>query len=492
MVRLPTVRRVAARAALAGVSCALVLSACAVGPTYHRPPPPDAPFATPEAAGTAAVGIQHFTPGATVVGDWWALFHSAQLDALIAQSLAHNPDLEAARAALQVANETALAQRGAFLPSVSASLAASRQRQAGTLAPVPNSNTFEYNLFTPQLTVTYAPDVFGATRRTAESLAAQTQAARFQMIAVWNTLASNVTVTVIQLASLDAQIDATQHSIDAGTQALDLTRYRLAKGYASRVDLAAQEAQLAQLKAGLPPLVKQRVQARDALAALTGRFPSQATAAAFPPLDSLQLPQELPVSLPSTLVAQRPDVRQAEANLHAASAQVGIATAARLPSLTLTADTGSTALSFSKLFTAGTGFWDLGAALATPVFEGGTLLHQQRAAKAAYAEAAGQYRSTVLAAFQNVADALAALDTDAKAVQASAEAEGAAQRLLDAAQRQYKDGYTDNLALLNAEQAWQQTRIASIQARANRLADTAALYQALGGGWWHHPDLAKP
>lgn len=491
MVRQPKGRGVAARTALAGMSYALLLSACAVGPTYHRPAPPKAAVMAPGTAVVAVDGAQHFTPGAEVSGDWWTLFHSVQLDALIAQALAHNPGLKAAQAAVQVANEAALAQRGAFLPSVTAGFAASRQRQAGTLAPVPNSNTFEYNLFTPQLTVSYTPDVFGATRRTAESLAAQTQAVRFQMIAVWNTLASNVAVTAIQLAALDAQIDATRHSIDAGTRMLELTRYRLAKGYASRVDLAAQQAQLAQLKASLPPLAKQRVQMRDALAVLTGNFPSQAASADLT-LDALHLPQNLPVSLPAALVAQRPDVRQAEANLHAASAEVGVATAARLPSLTLTADTGSTALAFSKLFTSGTGFWDLGASLVAPVFEGGALRHQQRAAKAAYAAAAEQYRGTVLTAFQNVADALAALDADARAAQASTQAEAATGRLRDAAQRQYQDGYADNLALLNAEQAWQQARIASIQAQANRLADTAALYQALGGGWWHHPDLAKP
>lgn len=436
-------------------------------------------------------GGAHFTPGAEVSGDWWTLFHSPQLDALIAQALAHNPDLKAARASLRVANENALAQRGAFLPSVTASLAASRQRQAGSLAPVPNSNTFEYNLFTPQLTVSYTPDVFGGARRGAESLAAQAQAARFQMIAVWNTLASNVAVTAIQLASLDAQVDATQRSIDAGTQMLDLVRLRQARGYASAADVAAQETQLAQLKASLPPLAKQQAQTRDALAVLTGRFPSQTSPATLQ-LAALHVPGDLPVSLPSALVAQRPDVRQAEANLHAASAQVGIATAARLPSLTLTADTGSTALTFSRLFTSGTGFWDFGASLVAPIFEGGTLLHQQRAAKAAYNVAAAQYRSTVLTAFQNVADTLAALDADAHAATETARAEQAAKRSLDLAARQHRDGYADNLALLNARQAWQQTRMASIQARANRLADTAALYQALGGGWWHHPDLAKP
>jgi NodT family efflux transporter outer membrane factor (OMF) lipoprotein len=475
----------------------LLLGSCAVGPDFKAPTPPavsaytprpaTATVATPDVAGGSA---QHFETDADIPGDWWTLFHSAPLDALIEAALKHNHDLKAAQAALRVAHENMLAQRGAFLPSVSANLSASRQRQPGSLAPVPESNAFLYNLYTPQLSISYTPDVFGGNRRAVESLKAQEQAARFQMIATWNTLASNVAVAAIQLASLQAQVDATRQLVDANTKMLDILRYQYAKGYASRIDLAAQEAQLAQTRATLPPLEKQLVQQRDQLAVLAGRFPSQATGEQIA-LDSLQLPAELPLSLPSTLVEQRPDVRQAQANLHAASAQIGVAAAARLPNMTLTADVGSTALKFSRLFTAGTGFWDLGAALTAPIFEGGTLQHQQRAAKAAYVEAAEQYRGTVLAAFQDVADTLAALDQDAKALQAAAQSEKAARLTLGLAQRQLKDGYAGTLQLLNAEQTYQQARIALVQAQANRFADTAALYQALGGGWWHHSDLSK-
>lgn len=479
------------------MAAALLLAACAAGPDFKAPAPPAvssytshpvaATVATPKVtAGTA----QHFEPGADIPGDWWTLFHSAPLNTLIAQALAHNHDLKAAQAALRVAHENTLAQRGAFLPSVSADMSASRQRQPGSLAPVPESNAFLYNLYTPQLSISYTPDVFGGNRRAVESLKAQEQATRFQMIATWNTLASNVAVAAIQLAALESQVDATRQAIAEGTKMLGVLRYQYAKGYASRVDLAAQESQLAQMQATLPPLAKQLAQQRDQLAVLTGRFPSQAPDQHFT-LASLQLPAELPLSLPSELVEQRPDVRQAQANLHAASAEVGVATAARLPSLTLTADTGSTALEFSKLFTGGTGFWDMAAGITAPIFEGGTLLHQQRAAKAAYVEAAEQYRSTVLAAFQNVADTLAALDQDAKALQAAAKAERAAKLTLDLTRRQLKDGYASQLQWLTAEQTWQQARIALVQAQANRYADTAALYQALGGGWWHHSDLSK-
>ncbi|WP_217316699.1 efflux transporter outer membrane subunit [Rhodanobacter sp. C06] len=476
---------------------AMLLAACAVGPDFKAPAPPAVGGYTPHpvstttaAPGVTAGAAQHLASGADIPGDWWTLFHSAPLNALIEQALAHNHDLKAAQAALRVAHEDMLAQRGAFLPSVSANFSASHQRQAGSLAPVPNSNAFQYNLYTPQLSISYTPDVFGANRRASESLKAQEQAARFQMIATWNTLASNVAVAAIQLAALQAQVDTTRQSIAAGEKMLGILHYQYAKGYASRVDLAAQESQLAQTRATLPPLEKQLAQQHDQLAVLTGRFPSQAADDRIT-LDGLQLPAELPLSLPSALVQQRPDVRQAQANLHAASAQIGVATAARLPNITLSADTGSTALEFSKLFTGGTGFWDVAGTLTAPIFEGGTLLHQQRAAKAAYAEAAEQYRSTVLNAFQNVADTLVELDQDANALQAAAKAEQAAKLTLDLTQRQLKDGYASQLQWLTAEQTWQQARIALVQAQANRFADTVALYQALGGGWWHHSELSK-
>jgi NodT family efflux transporter outer membrane factor (OMF) lipoprotein len=296
-------------------------------------------------------------------------------------------------------------------------------------------------------------------------------------------------VTAIQAGAIRSQIDATRQVIDLNSRMLEILRYQLEKGYASGLDVAAQESQLAQAQALLPPLLKQSAQLRDALAALTGVYPSQAPADDFE-LSSLKLPQDLPVSLPAALVEQRPDVLQAQANLHAASARVGVAIANRLPNITLTADAGSTALAMNQLFTSGTGFWGLGASATAPLFEGGTLLHQERAAKADYLQAAEQYRSTVLTACQNVADTLAALEQDAAALEAAARAADAAKVTLDLAQRQWQTGYAGYLALLNAEQAYQQALSALVQAQANRFADTAALFQALGGGWWHRPDLA--
>jgi NodT family efflux transporter outer membrane factor (OMF) lipoprotein len=482
---------------LIAASIIVSMGGCAVGPNFKRPAAPDVkdytakPLTpTAEAPNTAAGQSQRFAGGADISADWWTLFHSEPLSQLIEQSLSSNHDLKAARAALTVTHENVLAQRGAYYPSVSANFSATRQRQSGQISPELNSNIFLYNLFTPQVSISYVPDVFGLNRRTVESLAAQEQESRFQMIAVYTTLTSNVVVTAIQIGSLQMQIDATRELVGSATDSVKILRLQLEKGYAAGLDVAAVESQLAQFAATLPPLVKQEAQMRDQLAVLAGRFPSDAPAATFD-LSTLELPQDLPVSLPSALVSQRPDVLQAEANLHDASAKIGIAIANRLPNIVLSANAGSTAAEMTQLFSEGTGFWGIGASLTAPIFQGGTLLHQERAAKAAYEQAAEQYRSTVLTAFQNVADTLTALQQDAEAIKAAADAANAAKVTMDLAQRQWQSGYANYLALLSAQQAYQQGRISLISAQANRFADTAALFQALGGGWWHRADLAK-
>jgi NodT family efflux transporter outer membrane factor (OMF) lipoprotein len=480
---------------LVAAATLLAGAGCAVGPNFKKPAAPDGagysanpPVATVATANVSGGDAQRFADGGDLSADWWTLFHSTPLNELIENSLTNNHDLKAAQAALSVAHENVLAQRGAYYPSVTGSFSATRQRQSGQIAPTLNSNAFLYNLFTPQVSVSFVPDVFGLNRRTVESLQAQEQEARFQLIAAYTTLTSNVVVTAIQAGSLQMQIDATRQLIDLNGNMLQILQYQLAKGYANRLDVAAQESQLAQIAATLPPLLKQLAQQRDLLAILAGRFPNQAPDEKFD-LSSLQLPQEVPLSLPSALVAQRPDVRQAEANLHDASAKIGIAIANRLPSIALTANAGSAAAAVNQLFTSGTGFWGIGAAATAPIFEGGTLLHQERAAKAAYIEAAEQYRSTVLTAFQNVGDTLTALEQDADGLKSAAAAADAAKVTLDLVQRQLQDGYAGYLALLSAEQAYQQARITLVQAQANRFADTAALFQALGGGWWHRADL---
>jgi NodT family efflux transporter outer membrane factor (OMF) lipoprotein len=347
-----------------------------------------------------------------------------------------------------------------------------------------------FGLYTPQVSVSYVPDVFGLNRRTVESLRAQEEQTRFALVAVHIALSANVVAAAIQEASLREQIAATRQVIAVNTDMLKILRNQFAEGYASRLDVAAQESQFAQVAATLPPLLQQLAQQRDLLAVLSGGFPSQGTAEQFG-LSTLQLPQELPLSLPSKLVAQRPDVRQAEENLHSASALVGIAAANRLPNITLSADAGAMALAARQVFDSGAGFWTLAGTVTQPILQGGALLHKERAAKAAYVQAAEQYRSTVLTAFQNVADTLNALEHDADALNAAAAAKDAASITLDLAKQQWQTGYTSYLALLSAEQAYHQAVISLVQARANRYADTAALFQALGGGWWNRDDLAR-
>ena len=477
---------------------ALLLGAgCAVGPNFKKPPAPQvdgytpAPITTttgtPEVAGG---GAQHIVEGQDIPGAWWTVFHSKPLDDLIERSLKANPDLKAAQAALLLANENVRAQRGFYYPSAAAGFTADRSQTSKQLSPIPNANVFLYSLYTPQVSVSFVPDVFGLNRRTVESLRAQAQQARFALAATHITLSSNIAAAAIQEASLRAQIAATNELITINTNMVQILRNQFTNGYVGRLDVAQQESQLAQVAATLPPLMKQLAQNHDLLAVLSGGFPNQDLPEKFE-LSGLQLPQELPLSLPSQLVEQRPDVRQAEENLHFASAQIGVARANRLPSFALTADTGSAALGAANIFAAGTGFWDLAAGFAQPVFQGGTLLHRERAARDAYTEASEQYRSTVLTAFQNVADTLHALKEDADALKAAAAAKDAAAVTLDLASKQVHAGYANYLTLLNAEQTYQQAVINLAQAQASRYLDTAALFQALGGGWWNRADVPK-
>ena len=491
----PTIKLLFVRATAA--AALLSLAGCTVGPNFKKPVAPNVPAYTPapvattsSTPGVAGGEEQHFEQGEDISGEWWTLFHSQPLTDLVEQSLKANPDVKAAQAALVVARENVLAQRGAYYPSVSAGLSALRAKSSSDVSPVTNTTALNYSFYTPEVSVSFVPDVFGLNRRTVESLKAQEQQARFALAATHITLSSNVVGAAIQEASLRAQIDATNELITINTNMLGILRTQFNNGYVGRLDVAAQESQLAQVTASLPPLLKQLAQQRDLLAVLAGGFPNQDLPQKFG-LSTLQLPQELPLTIPSQLVEQRPDVRQAEENLHSASAQIGIAVANRLPSFSLTADAGSMAIVLGHLFTGGTGFWDVGAGVTQPIFEGGTLLHRERAAQAAYTQAAEQYRSTVLTAFQNVADTLSALQHDANALKSAAAAADAAKVTLDLTTRQLQAGYVNYLAVLSAEQAYQQALINLAQAQTNRYADTAALFQALGGGWWNRPDIPK-
>ena len=314
---------------------------------------------------------------------------------------------------------------------------------------------------------------------------------RYQIAATYLTLTSNIVTTAVSEASLRAQIGATRDIIDAQQRSLDVVEKQLALGAISRAEVLAQRAQLAQTRAALPPLEKALAQTRNALPPLVGKTPASAELPQFE-LAGLELPHELPVSLPSDLARQRPDIQAAEALLHQAGAQVGVATAAEYPQLTLSASYGTIATATGDLFGANSMIWNAGAGLLQPIFHGGALKAQQRAAVAAYDRALAQYRQTVLGAFQNVADALGALENDAQALTAQAEAEAAARASYELARSQFELGATSTLTLLNAEQQFQRSRIGLVQAQAARYADTAALFQALGGGWWHDAAALAP
>lgn len=474
--------------------CALLgasaLAGCEVGPDFHPPP---APTVSGYAPGTDASGpqvaAQRFDPGLDVAGRWWTAFGSGELDDLVDQALKANPDAQAAQAALKAARETYLAQNGALLPTVDAGYNATAQKTSASIAPVLADNAQTFSLHTLQVTVGYTPDVFGGLRRASESAKAQAEAQRFQTEATYLTLTSNLVAAAIQAALLRDQIAANQALIRSDREVLEIMRRQLAAGEIARADLTVQETAVAQAEQALPPLQRQLAQQQDLIADLTGRFPSEAPAGTLS-LKDLTLPAELPLSLPSKLVEQRPDIRAAEANLHSASAQVGVAIANRLPDITLSGSAGGAASRFTQMFSNGDTFWTVAGNVAQPIYQGGTLLHRQHVAEAQLSQAEAQYRSTVLSAFQNVADTLQALQTDAGAVQSAAEAEASATRSLEIARRQFAQGQVGSITVLNAEQACQQAVVARLQAEAGRLADTAALFQALGGGWWNRSETS--
>ncbi|TAL04199.1 MAG: efflux transporter outer membrane subunit [Rhodospirillaceae bacterium] len=482
---------------ISGVAVAAVttfLAGCAVGPNFHRPAAPAVTGYTVEAlpdkvvAGDMPGGpAQQLAMGGDVTGRWWTLFGSAPLDALVEQALSANPDLAAAKAALRQSREKLYAGEGAFFPNVDGNFSSTRQKINATafggaaLSPPP------FTLHNASVSVTYALDVFGGTRRTVESLRAQAEAVRFQTEAAYLTLTANVVTAAIQEAAIKSAVAATQEIVAGDRQQLDIARRQESVGGISKAAFLAETAQVAAVEATLPPLEKQLAQQRNALAALAGRFPTEGPSASFD-LAVLTMPETLPVSLPSRLVEQRPDIRAAEATLHAASAEIGVATANMLPQINLSGTYGSSTGQIGDLFAAGTGIWSLGAQAVQPIFHGGQLLHERRAAVAAYDQAAAQYRATVLAAFQNVADTLRALQSDADTLKAQSVAERAAADSLEIAKQQYAAGAISTLLLLDAQRTYQQARIALVTAQASRYADTVALFVALGGGWWNRPD----
>ena len=490
-------RALPARNALFCVAISAILTACAVGPDFRSPAPPATehyvqgaqPQTTVQAPGTAG-GAQTFTVDRDIPGDWWTLFQSGPLDEWVRTALRDSPTVEAAKATLRSARENYLAQLGAlFLPGADGTFSRTRQKTPGAAFGAPQFGSSEYTLLSATVNVSYRLDLFGGSRRQIEALRAQTDYQRWELEAANLTLTANVVTTAIDIASLRAQIAAANEIIASQQDQLNIVQKQFSAGGASHSDVLTQSAQLAQTQATLPALEKALAQAQHRFAVLAGKTPDTETPVFD--LEHLKLPEDLPVSVPAKLIRQRPDVQAAEASLHQASAQVGVATANLFPQINLSASLGSDALKWSQLFTAGTGAWSAGTALTQPLFHGGELVHKRRAALADLDSAAAQYRQTVLAAMQDVADTLRALEADARNLRAQAAAEEAAANSLEITRKQFAAGGVSHVQLLIAERQYSESRQSRVLAEATRYADSAALYQALGGGWWNREALNK-
>jgi len=412
------------------------------------------------------------------------LFQSEPLDRLIRMALEESPSVALARARLQEARENRAAQFGTFYPSVDLNAFAGRQRISGAALGQAGAELDSFSLLNASIGVSYTLDIFGGMRRQLEALEAQVSYEEYQLEGAYLILTSNIVTSAMLEASLRSQLRAYGEIVDFQKEQLQLVEKRYAAGAVSYSEVLAQETQLAQSQAALPLLEKNLSVVRHQLAVLVGKLPSEIELPHFD-FASMTLPEDLPVSLPSALVRQRPDLRAAEAVLHRASAEIGVATANLYPKITLSGLYGYSSNSGADFFDARSLIWSLGAGLAQPLFRGGSLTAKKRAALAVYDQALARYRLTILQSFQNIADVLRALDIDATALQAQAAAEMAARKYLVLARTQYELGAVSYLFLLNAQRQYQDAYIALVQAQAARYADTAALFAALGGGWWN-------
>jgi NodT family efflux transporter outer membrane factor (OMF) lipoprotein len=475
----------------AALACA-TLDGCAVGPDFRRPAAPAAgsyaaealPSETSAAPGTGGAS-QRFVPGGEIPARWWELFRSRALDRWIREGLANSPTLDAAEAALRRAREVRRARAGELLPAIDGRAGVSRQKPSGASLGGSSLEINPFTLYDASVDVSYTLDLFGRTRRGLEALQAQVDYQDYQLEGARLTIASNIATAAFQEASLRGQLQATRDILATQETVLALVERQFELGGIARTDVLAQRASLAQTRAALPPLEKRLAQTRHLLAVLAGRFPGDAADLPRFELKDFLLPEELPVSLPSSLARQRPDIRSAEESLHAASAAVGVATANLYPHVTLSGQYGTAATRVGDLFSPGSAVWGFGAGLLQPIFRGGALEATRRAEVAGFDQAAAQYRETVLQAFREVADVLRALEFDAMTLKAQSDAEAAARDTLDIATKQVRYGASSYLALLDAQRQYHLARILLVQAQAQRFADTAALFQALGGGWWN-------
>lgn len=475
----------------------LILCACKVGPNFRRPAPlpikkyTEKPLSKKTVSSPTLGGkSQTFITYQDIPILWWELFHSEKVNQLIRRGFACSPTVAAATAALRQAQENVNVQIGNSLwPAIDAQTAAERQRfSARTLGDF-DIPPLTFNLFSANFSIAYTLDVFGGARRQIESLRAQVDYEQFQVIAAYLTLASNIVTTAITIASYEAQIEATLSLIKSQGDLYRILQKQFSLGAVSKGTVLTQKTLFEQTRASLPPLQKNLSIAKHTLTTLIGTFPEEQLPKLR--LEDFTLPGKLPISLPSLLVRQRPDVRAAEALMHSACAQIGVATANIFPQFTINGNYGWVSNTLSDLLSHSNNIWNLIGQISQPVFHGGALLAQRRAAIDAFKETEAQYRQTVLKAFQNVADVLRTLETDAQALQAQTYAANASQEALKLTMGQYRLGGASYIDLLNVQQQYQQTRISQIQAQAARFADTVALFQALGGGWWHKPWCVK-
>ncbi|HKT73590.1 MAG TPA: efflux transporter outer membrane subunit [Steroidobacteraceae bacterium] len=492
-IAVPAVRARRRRQLFVGsVSACAVLGGCAVGPNFHSPPPPPSEHYTPAPepqvtaeAPTRGGAAQRFVTGRDIPADWWSLFESAPLDELVRRSLRDSPTIDAAKASLRSAQATYLAERGALLlPLVDAQAGVTRERVPGAAFGQPGVPASVFTLYNASVAVSYRLDLFGASRRQVESLRAQADYQRWELEAANLTLTGNVVTTAIAAASLRAQIAAVNDIVRSEQEQLRVVEKQFDAGAAARADVLSQRAQLAQAQAVLPDLEKVLAASGHRLAVLTGRTPDTGDLPEFT-FDGLTLPTELPLSVPAKLVLQRPDIQAAEALVHQASAALGVATANLFPQITLTGMIGSESVTAGDLFGPGSGTWNAGASLLQPLFHGGELRYKRQAAVADLDRALASYRETVLEALQQVADTLRALEADARSLRAQLESERAASDALDIAQKQFHAGGISYVTVLNAQRQYLQARQSRAQAQGARYADSAALVQALGGGWWN-------
>lgn len=469
----------------------MAMSACTVGPDFSRPPTPSQSGYTDNPATTtvAAQGqAQLFLPGAEVARDWWRLFKSGSLDAVVRQATANNQTLQAAEASLRQSQDTLMAGHGIFYPHLDLHAGATRERNAPLQQGLTTGGTI-FNVVTLSGTISYTLDVFGGQRRTVEGLQAEVDYQTWLTHAAYLTLTANVVNTAIARAGYIAQRRATEQLIALQKQQLRTTEVQVRSGTAPYSAVLSLRSLIASNEALLPALEQKISQAEHLLATLEGVAPTDVSLPNIE-LTGLSLPTDLPVSLPSRLVRQRPDILSAEAQLHRASANIGVATAAMFPSFNLTGTYGTAGSNLGSLFASAGRFWSVGPSIDVPLFQGGSLWFGRKAAIDAYEQAAANYRQTVLESFAQVADALKALEFDAQALQKQTEAQATAEEALRLLQANYRSGLVTYLDLLAADVQLHQVNIAYLQALAQRHQDTVGLFVALGGGWWNTPPPA--